>query len=203
MNRMLNALLAVAVLASVPASFAAAVPGQPAPALSLTDVNGRAVSLADFRGKNVVIEWNNPHCPFVRKHYDSGNMQRLQKTLAGPDMVWLTVNSTAKDHVEFMAPTALAGWIKQVGAAPTAVLTDTDGRVGRSYGARTTPQMVIVDAQGRVAYTGAIDDIRSANPADTRSAKNYVAQALGELRAGKPVSVASTVPYGCSVKYSD
>jgi hypothetical protein len=173
MNKVLTMLAAVAALASVTASFAAAVPGQPAPALSLTDVAGRAVSLADFRGKYVVIEWNNPQCPFVRKHYDGGNMQRLQKALAGPDAAWLTVNSTAGDHVEFMAPGALAGWIRQMGATPTAVLMDTDGRVGRSYGARMTPHMVTIDAHGRVVYNGAIDDIRSANPADTRSARNF------------------------------
>lgn len=183
------------------ACWAEAVPGQTAPALSLADVNGRTVNLAEFRGKFVVLEWNNPNCPFVRKHYNSGNMQGLQKTLAAPDLVWLTINSTATDHADYMTPKALVSWIKQAGAVPTAVLMDVDGKVGRSYGARTTPHMYVIDPQGRVAYAGAIDDKRSANPADTKSAKNYVAQAMNELRAGRAVSAASTVPYGCAVKY--
>jgi hypothetical protein len=190
-------------IAAVGVCRADAVPGQPAPALALSDVNGHTVNLEDFRGKHVVVEWNNPNCPFVRKHYDSGNMQRLQKSFTGLDVVWLTVNSTATGHRDYMAPQALAGWLKQAGATPTAVLMDAEGKVGRSFGARATPHMYVIDPKGRVAYAGAIDDKRSANPADTKTANNYVMQAMGELRAGKPVSVPSTVAYGCSVKYKD
>ena len=205
MQGFLARVLSVMVIAAaIPvACWAQAVPGQAAPALSLADVNGRTVNLADFRGKHVVVEWNNPNCPFVRKHYDSGNMQGLQKKLAAPDLVWLTVNSTANGHSDYMPPQALAGWLKKAGATPTAVLMDADGKAGRNYGARTTPHMYVIDPQGRVAYAGAIDDKRSANPADAKTARNYVTQAMSELRAGKPVSVASTVPYGCSVKYQD
>ena len=195
------AAVAAASLALVGLCRAEAVPGQPAPALALVDANGRAVSLADFRSKYVVIEWTNPHCPFVRKHYDSGNMQRLQKSLAAPDLIWLTVNSTAASHPEYMNPQALAGWIRQNEAAPTAVLLDADGKVGRGYGARTTPHMYVIDPRGRVAYAGGIDDKRSTQIADVKTARNFVAQAMEELRAGKPVSTASALPYGCSIKY--
>jgi peroxiredoxin len=194
---------AAACFALVGTCGAEAVPGQAAPVLLLADVNGRAVNLADFRGKHVVLEWTNPNCPFVRKHYDGGNMQGLQKSLASADVVWLMVNSTTTSHSDYMTPQALAGWVRQHGAAPTALLMDADGKAGRSYGARTTPHMYVIDPQGRVVYAGAIDDKRSTNPADTKTANNYVTQAMSELHAGKRVSVPSTVAYGCSVKYKD
>jgi peroxiredoxin len=176
-------------------------PGQPAPAFTLTSTDGKTVNLADFRGRWVVLEWNNPHCPFVVKHYGSGNMQSLQKRFAADNVAWLTINSTNRNHSEYMAPAAKNAWIKEQGAAPTAVLEDADGKVGRAFGARTTPHMYVIDPKGVLVYAGAIDDKRSANPADIKTASNYVVQALTEARAGKPVSAPSTTAYGCSVKY--
>lgn len=176
-------------------------PGQPAPAFTLTGVDGKAVNLADFRGSYVVLEWNNPHCPFVVKHYGSGNMQSLQKRFTAENVAWLTINSTHAGHSEYMAPAALAAWMKEQGGAPTAVMLDADGKVGRAYGARATPHMYVIDPKGTLVYAGAIDDKRSANAADVKTANNYVVQAFAELRAGKPVSAASTTAYGCSIKY--
>lgn len=176
-------------------------PGQPAPAFTLTSTDGKTVNLADFRGRWVVLEWNNPHCPFVVKHYGSGNMQSLQKRFAADNVAWLTINSTNRNHSEYMAPAAKNAWIKEQGAAPAAVLEDADGKVGRAFGARTTPHMYVIDPKGVLVYVGAIDDKRSANPADIKTANNYVVQALSEARAGKAVSAPSTTAYGCSVKY--
>jgi peroxiredoxin len=205
---LLLAASAVAVAGGVTAVFtssevhAQAVPGQPAPAFTLTELGGKPVNLSDFRGKFVVLEWNNPACPFVMKHYGSGNMQNLQKRATGDGVVWLTINSTAADHSEFLKPNELDAWLKQQGAAPSFAMLDPDGKVGRAYGARTTPHMYIVDPQGKLVYVGAIDDKRSTNQADVKTATNHVVAALAEARAGKPVSVPSTSPYGCSVKYS-
>jgi peroxiredoxin len=182
-------------------AFADASPGRVAPAFSLRDTTGKEVALADFRGRVVVLEWVNPMCPFVRKHYGSQNMQSLQKRAAASDVVWLSIQSTHPEHSDYHAPAQLAGHLKDVGAAPSAVLMDDDGRVGRLYGARTTPQMFVVDAAGVLRYAGAIDDRRSANPEDVRGARNHVAAALDEIKAGRAVSVAATTPYGCSVKY--
>ena len=194
-------LFVAAMLTFALAARGAALPGQPAPAFALTDVGGQQVSLADFRGRYVVLEWNNPSCPFVQKHYGSGNMQSLQQRFAADGVAWLTINSTVAGHPEYLRPEQQAAWLKQQSAAPTAALLDPDGEVGRAYGARTTPQMFVIDPAGTVRYAGAIDDKRSTDPADVKTAHNYVAQALAELRGGKAVSVASTPPYGCSVKY--
>lgn len=191
-----------ALLSAAGGVSAQAVPGQPAPAFALADIQGKRTSLGDYEGKYVVLEWSNPSCPFVQKHYGSGNMQRLQKRLTGEGVVWLTINSTAATHPEYLKPEQKAAWIKQQNATPTAVLLDPEGKVGRAYGAKTTPHMYIVDPAGKLVYAGAIDDKRSANPADVKTANNFVLQALGELRAGKPVSAASTPPYGCTVKYA-
>jgi peroxiredoxin len=197
---LLAAALAVACMAAVPAS-AQPSPGQPAPDFTLTSIDGKPVKLSDFRGRYVVLEWNNPHCPFVVKHYGSGNMQSLQKRFTADNVAWLVINSTNRNHSEYMAPAAKAKWIREQGAAATAVLEDADGTVGRAFGARATPHMYVVDPKGALVYAGAIDDKRSANPADIKTATNYVAQALTELRAGKPVSTPSTTAYGCSIKY--
>jgi hypothetical protein len=137
----------------------------------------------------------------VLKHYGSGNMQSLQKRFTADNVAWLTINSTNANHGEYMAPAALGKWIKDQGASPTAVMLDADGKVGRAYGARTTPHMYVIDPKGTLVYAGAIDDKRSANAADVKTAHNYVIQALTELKAGKPVSAASTTAYGCSIKY--
>jgi peroxiredoxin len=190
-------------LLAVGAAGATAVPGQPAPAFELTDVSGKRVQLADFRGKYVVLEWNNPSCPFVRKHYDSGNMQSLQKRFTAQNVAWLTINSTAPSHPEHREPAALAVWMKQQGGVPTALMLDPDGKVGQAYGARTTPHMYVIDPQGKLIYAGAIDSKRSADPADVKTAKNYVADALADAMAGKPVGIGSTQAYGCSIKYAE
>lgn len=191
--------IAVAALFSG-ACLAAAVVGEPAPAFSVIDLSGKAVKLADYKGKTVVLEWNNFGCPFVQKHYRSGNMQALQKKY-GADVVWLAVNSTAKSSSDYEEPAKIRQQLEQFGAAPARYLMDEPGAVGTAYGAKVTPHMYVIDPTGKVVYNGAIDDKRSTNPDDVKTSKNYVAAALEELKAGKPVSVASTTPYGCTVKY--
>ena len=188
-----SALFCAAALANAPA-------GKPAPAFTVTDLDGKTVNLADYKGKTVVLEWTNFGCPFVQKHYRSGNMQALQKKY-GADVVWLTVNSTNTGSPDYAEPAAVKARLQQERAAPTAYLMDAPGNTGRAFGAKTTPHMYIIDRSGTVVYNGAIDDKRSADPADIKSAKNYVSAALDEMKAGKPVSVASTTPYGCSVHY--
>jgi peroxiredoxin len=199
MKRLLATLIASAAFV---AAHAATV-GKPAPDFSLTDVNGKAVKLSDFKGKHVVLEWTNPNCPFVVKHYGSNNMQSLQKDKTAKGVVWLAVNSTSKSHQDYMAPAALSS--KMTGewkAASTHLLMDENGAVGKSYEAKTTPHMYVVDPKGTLVYAGGIDDKRSANPADVKTAKNFVRAALDETLAGKPVSVSTATPYGCSVKYN-
>lgn len=182
------------------AAFAAAPAGQSAPAFSATDLAGKPVNLADYKGKTVVLEWHNFGCPFVQKHYRSGNMQALQRKY-GSDVVWLAVNSTHKSSSDYTEPARIAAELKGFNAMPAHYLMDDPGTVGMAYGAKTTPHMFIIDPAGKVAYNGAIDDKRSAHVEDVKTAKNYVAAALDEMKAGRPVSVASTTPYGCSVKY--
>lgn len=190
-------------LSSMPALAAPAVVGQAAPDFSLSDTSGKTVSLADFKGKTVVLEWVNPGCPYVRKHYDSANMQATQKGAVDQGVVWLAVNSTHASHYDYKKPTEMAAWMKAQNGAPTTVLMDSEGKVGRSFGARTTPHLYVVDARGTLVYAGGIDDKPSANPADVKTAKNHVNAALADLKAGKAVAQAATRPYGCSVKYSD
>ena len=193
------AAFAIAALAS-PAAIAAAAVGQPAPGFTVSDLAGKPVNLADYKGRTVVLEWHNFGCPFVQKHYRSGNMQALQKKYAG-DVVWLAVNSTNKGAWDYTAPAKLDTQLKEFGAAPARYLMDEPGTMGHAYGAKTTPHMYIIDPQGKVVYNGAIDDKRSTDVADVKTAKNYVVAALEELKAGKPVTTASTTPYGCTVKY--
>jgi peroxiredoxin len=183
------------------AAVAAVTAGQPAPAFKGTDVTGKPVTLSDFKGKYVVLEWNNPNCPFVMKHYDSGNMQSLQKRFGADSVAWISVNSTSDSHSDYMSPEKLAGWFKQQNAAPAAVLMDTKGEIGRAYGAKVTPHMYVIDPKGTVIYAGAIDDKRSANPADVKTATNYGTAALTDARAGKPVTTATSSAYGCTIKY--
>lgn len=181
---------------------ALAVPvGGPAPDFALTDLQGKPVKLSDYKGKYVVLEWTNPGCPFVQKHYDSGNMPRLQKEATAHGVVWLTLNSTSPSHQDFETPQQLSGWLGSKGAAPTAALLDKDGKVGHLYSAKTTPHMYVIDPQGKLIYAGAIDSIRSTDVEDIKTATNYVKVALAEARAGKPVSVSSTQAYGCTIKY--
>jgi hypothetical protein len=192
----------VTLLALFAATLAVAqVPGKEAPEFVLADTTGATVRLTDQRGRYVVLEWTNPECPFVRKHYGSGNMQALQKEWGGRGVVWLAINSTNRGHPEFKTTAQMDEWLRAQGAAPRATLMDGSSETGRTYGAKTTPQMFVIDPAGKVIYAGAIDDIRSANPADVKRANNFVRAALTEAMAGKPVSVASSTPYGCSVKY--
>ncbi len=175
--------------------------GTAAPEFTITDTAGKAVRLSDYKGRYVVLEWTNPECPFVRKHYSSGNMQALQKEWGGRNVVWLAVNSTNAGHSEFKTAREMTEWMQAQGAQPAATLLDSTSETGRAYGAKTTPQMFVVDPSGKIIYGGAIDDKRSANPADAKTANNYVRAALTEAMSGKTVAVASTTPYGCSVKY--
>jgi len=191
----------IAALAASSTALAAPVPGQPAPNFRGVDVNGKPVALADFRGKTVVLEWNNPNCPFVQKHYTSGNMQALQQKNTGAGVVWLAVNSTSEGHSDYMAPAKLSAWFAEQKATPTAVLMDPKGEIGRAYGAKVTPHMYVIDAKGTLVYAGAIDDKRSANPADVKTSTNHVAMALGDVAAGKPVATSATTAYGCTIKY--
>jgi len=190
----------IAAIAVSASAIASAPPGQPAPAFTLTDLHGKPVNLADYKGKTVVLEWHNFGCPFVQKHYKSGNMQSLQKKY-GNDVVWLAVNSTNKSSSDWQDPPVLTKELNGFGAAPARYLVDEPGTIGRAYGAKTTPHMYIIDPSGKVVYNGAIDDKRSTDVADVKVAKNYVVAALDELKAGKPVSTASTTPYGCTIKY--
>ena len=193
--------LAAFVFATLAATaFAAAPVGQSAPGFTATDLAGKPVSLADYKGKTVVLEWHNFGCPFVQKHYRSGNMQSLQKKY-GADVVWLAVNSTHKSSSDYTAPARLESQLQGFNAAPARYLMDEPGAMGMAYGAKTTPHMYIIDPAGKVVYNGAIDDKRSTNLDDVKTAKNYVAAALDEMMAGKPVSIATTTPYGCTVKY--
>jgi peroxiredoxin len=197
-------LLAAVSLALAGASPVApqAVVGQSAPAFAVTDAGGTARSLADFAGKVVVLEWWNHQCPFVGKHYGSGNMQKLQKEWTAKGVVWLTVSSSGPGQQGYVDPATAAALMKKEGGAPTAVLLDHDGRMGRAYGAKTTPHMFVIDATGRVVYAGGIDDKPSTEQADIATATNYVAAALAQVLAGKPVAIASSQPYGCGVKYA-
>ena len=185
-----------------PLALAAATVGQPAPAFTAVDASGKTVSLADFKGKHVVLEWVNPGCPFVVKHYSSANMQGTQKTATAQGVVWLAVNSTSPDAEDYKTPAAMAQWMQQQKAAATATLMDNNGKIGRAYGARTTPHMYIVDPAGMLVYAGGIDNKPTSSTADIPGATNHVKVALAEALAGKAISTASTRPYGCSVKYS-
>jgi peroxiredoxin len=199
-------LIAAAVAAlgagSLPAMAQSAGVGRSAPDFELLDTQGKRVKLSDFKGRHVVLEWTNPGCPFVVKHYGSHNMQGLQKEAAAKNVVWLSISSTAQGHADYLAPTALLAQYRQWGAVSSAMLMDDSGQVGRAYGARTTPHMYVIDPKGVLVYAGGIDDKRSSNPEDVKTAKNYVRTALGEALAGKPVSTPSATPYGCSVKYA-
>ena len=196
----LGALALPAGLLTAAGTAQAASVGQAAPDFILNDTQGKPVKLSSFKGKPVVLEWNNPGCPFVRKHYN-GNMQALQKAFTTQGVVWLAINSTEKESVDHMGAEQLARWMADKGASPTATLLDPEGRVGRAYGARVTPHMYIVNAQGALAYAGGIDSIPSARMADIEKATNYVRQGLDELLAGKPLSTPTSQPYGCSIKY--
>jgi peroxiredoxin len=181
-------------------AFAAAAVGQAAPDFSATDTAGKTRKLSDYRGKLVVLEWTNPGCPFVQKHYQ-GNMQSLQKEFAARGVAWLAINSTESASSDYLAPARLAAWLDDKQAAPTATLMDESGQIGQRYGARTTPHMYIVSPQGQLIYAGGIDNKPSARVDDIASATNYVRQGLNEALGGKALSVATSRAYGCSIKY--
>jgi hypothetical protein len=176
-------------------------PGTAAPAFAAQDIDGKTVRLGDFAGKTVVLEWTNNGCPFVAKHYNSGNMQALQHRHTAAGGVWLVVASSAPGQQGHVTPDEARADLNRLTSAPSDFLLDPNGVVGRLYDARATPHMVVIDRTGTLAYMGAIDDTPSADPRDVKTAKNYVAAALDELAAGKPVTVAATRAYGCSVKY--
>lgn len=188
-------------LGSVSAAHAAAVIGKPAPPIELRDSDGKTVRLDAFRGKFVVLEWVNSQCPFVRKHYGSENMQKLQQKYTEEGVVWLSICSSAPGKQGYVTGQAANEWVKEAGAAPTRFLLDPKGTVGKAYGAKTTPHMFVINPKGRLIYNGAIDDKPSTNQADVPTAKNYVVAALDAAMSGKEVESAATQPYGCSVKY--
>ena len=169
--------------------------------LTFTDTDGKVHTMSQFRGKPVVLEWTNPGCPFVQKHYKSGNMTKLQADVTAKDIAWITVNSSAPGKQGYMDPKTAAADAKKQGYNSTFVALDSEGKLGKAFGAETTPHMYILDATGKLVYMGAIDSIPSFSADDIAKADNYVTKALAEIQAGKPVTTAQTKAYGCSVKY--
>jgi peroxiredoxin len=172
-----------------------------APDFSLSDSKGKTQSVSQYKGKYVVLEWFNPGCPFVQKHYGSGNMQKLQEEFTGKGVVWLTVDSSAPGLEGNLTAEQANAKMTEWKTKQTALVLDPDGKAGRSYGAKNTPHMFVINPEGKIVYEGAIDSKATSNPADITSATNYVKVALEESLAGKTVSNANTKPYGCSVKY--
>ena len=200
MNRnLIHGLMVTLLLIS--SAYAAKV-GEPAPDFQATDSNGQVHKLSNERGKFVVLEWHNNGCPYTQKHYESGNMQRLQKAWTDKGVVWFTVISSTQGQQGYVTAQQENEYLKQMKASPTAALLDPQGEVGRLYSAKTTPHMFVINPAGVLIYDGAIDDKATTEQADIASAKNYVSQALEEAAAGKPVSTPTSRPYGCSVKYA-
>lgn len=177
--------------------------GEPAPDFTATDSNGRVERLSEYHGKFVVLEWSNRNCPYTQKHYNSGNMQRLQQEWTSRGVIWFTVISSAPGKQGYVTASEENAYLKQIKAAPTAVLLDPTGALGHLYNAKTTPDMFIISPEGVLIYSGAIDDRPTTDLADIQGAKNYVTVALDEATSGKPVSSPTSRPYGCSVKYPD
>jgi peroxiredoxin len=177
--------------------------GAPAPGFTLKDSNGKTHSLGDFKGKYIVLEWFNPGCPFVQKHYKSDNMQTLQKEFTGKNVVWLTIDSSAPGAQGYLTPEEANKQMQDWKMQSTALLLDPSGKVGHEYGATNTPHMYVINPSGKLIYSGAIDDRPTANPGDIKSATNYVQAALDEAMAGKPVATPNSRAYGCSIKYAD
>jgi alkyl hydroperoxide reductase subunit AhpC len=196
-------ILVVVMLCAVPLLVAAAKVGDAAPEFTATASNGKTVRLADYRGKFVVLEWHNNGCPYVGKHYNSGNMQRLQKHWTSQGVVWFTILSSAPGKQGYVTASEENNYLTKEQAAPTAALLDPSGDIGHLYDAKTSPQMVVINPQGVVIYSGAIDDKPTTDLQDVQGATNYVSLALEESMAGKPVKTPATRPYGCSVKYRD
>jgi peroxiredoxin len=190
----------MAVLAVAMAAYAVRV-GNAAPDFTGTDSNGKTQKLSEYHGKYVVLEWTNNGCPYTQKHYESGNMQALQKEWTAKGVVWLTVLSSAPGEQGYMTASQENTYVGKEHAAPTAVILDPTGVIGHAYEARTTPHMFVIDPSGKLIYAGAIDDHPTTDPGDIKASKNYVSDALSESMAGKPVATSYTRPYGCSVKY--
>lgn len=199
MKMIRRTLLALLIAPSL--AHAAAAVDAPAPAFTATTGDGRTVSLADFKGRTVVLEWTNHECPYVRKHYGSGNMQSQQKAATAQGVVWLQVISSAPGQQGYVDGAAAARLNAERGAAPTATLLDPKGDLGRLYGAQTTPHMYVIKPDGTLVYKGGIDSLATADKADIARAEPYVTEALAAVAAGRKVEKASTRPYGCSVKY--
>jgi peroxiredoxin len=197
MKRSLLLLLALATWVHADAEI-----GKPAPAFTLPTCESKSVSLSDFKGKVVVLEWTNYSCPFVVKHYGSGNMQKLQADAAAKGVVWLSICSSAPNQQGHATPADALKACTEKKSAATAYLIDESGATGRAYGAKRTPEMYVINADGILVYKGAIDDKKSVDPADIATAKNLVAAAIDETLAGKPVSTPETEAYGCSIKYA-
>jgi peroxiredoxin len=189
-------------LAMVCGSAWALKPGEAAPAFKGTDSNGKTVDLAQYRGKFVVLEWANQGCPYERKHYLSGNMERLQKEWTTKGVVWLSVISSAPGEQGYVTPAEENTYLTKMHAAPTAAILDPSGTIGRMYEAKTTPHIFVIDPQGKIVYEGAIDDQPSPDPETLKTVQhNYLNEALEAAMAGKAVATPVTRPYGCSVKY--
>jgi len=192
----------IAVITPATAAQSARV-GSPAPQFTAPDSAGRMQTLAQYRGKYVVLEWHNQGCPYTRKHYSSGNMQELQKMWTSKGVAWFTVISSAPGQQGYVTASEENDYLSKMHASPTAALLDPDGQIGRLYGAKTTPEMYIIDPQGKLIYEGAIDNRPTPEASDIKGAENYVSEALTSAMAGKPISQAYTHSYGCSVKYRD
>ena len=201
-RRVFSSSVVLSALVAGTAQAASAVVGQAAPDFTGTDALGKSHKLSDFKGKHVVLEWTNPNCPFVVKHY-GGNMQALQTEFTRKGVVWLSVNSTNKQSRDYLAPAKLTTWQLEKKASASAMLMDDSGDIGLLYNAKTTPHMYIVNPQGVLIYAGAIDSVPSANTEDIKTATNYIRQGLNEALGGKAISVAATRPYGCFLKYKD
>lgn len=195
--------LAGLVFSGLIAAHAEVINNEAAPEFTLTDTKGVAHKLSDFKGKYVVLEWVNHGCPFVVKHYSQGHMQALQQAQTGEGVIWLSVCSSAEGKQGHMTSEEWSAKIAEVGSASTAVLIDADGTVGKLYGAKVTPHMYVIDPEGILIYQGAIDSIRSTDPADIADAKNYITEALTQHKAGQPVAVPQTQAYGCGIKYKN
>ena len=193
--------LGIAVFAASALVGRALPPGSTAPDFKGVDSNGVQHSLSEYRGKFVVLEWHNQGCPYEQKHYLSGNMESLQKQWTGKGVVWLTILSSATGEQGYETPAQENAYLKKMNAAPTAALLDSTGAIGHLYDARTTPHMFVINPAGKIVYQGALDDKPTPDPASLKTADNYVTDALNAAMAGKPVAVAVTKPYGCSVKY--
>jgi len=196
------AMLVLATMLAAGWAWAARV-GERAPDFTATDSNGKTHTLSEYAGKYVVLEWTNRDCPFTRKHYESGNMQALQRKWTSRGVIWLTVASSAPGAQGYVTAADENAYLAKSGAAPTAVLLDSAGALGHLYDAKTTPHMFVINPQGVLIYDGAIDDRPTTDTADVTGAKNYVSLALEEAMAGKAVSVSTSRPYGCGVKYGN